>query len=306
MSDLGETAAEETSVAEEEEEDNVHPLRPPPQKPRPRPGSRRASVSGSSSGVDGDSNVMRAHTRLIEVQDSSDRLGLQAMRETVAASEGARRDLYSDLRDMRDQHDREIDRLRDEYERAADAAERRHTQEAIRWRDDRDRLQREIEGLQRDLKDAKKAKKRHKKSVAELEIKLSEIKETGETKRAVFGLLAPGVPPLANEAAKHVPGFLAFLKSLLGGATVGAPQEEGEAVKDRAAAIRFAGRLFDPKNSDLLLDLQELAFDVIDDNGTAVVVKEWDRVQRYVWSALQREAESSAPSGDVVDDAGDQ
>jgi hypothetical protein len=72
---------------------------------------------------------------------------------------------------------------------------------------------------------------------------------------------------------------------------------------DRAAAIRFAGHLFEPQNEELLEDLKRLAVDYVDKDGVTSIVYEWDRVQRYIWSSLRGEAESANPKREVVDEA---
>lgn len=241
---------------------------------------------------------------MVEVEGANERLGLSELRATLTDSEEARRGLTADLFGLQDRHEKEVDRVRDEYDRAFNAMEARQTREASRWRDDRDRLQREIERLEREAKDEKKSKKKHKKSVAALELQVATLREEGKSRRAVLSLLSPGVPPLANEFAKHVPDLFAYLRTVLGNIGVSAGAGSEEEIKDRAAAIRFAGRLFEPQHADLLDDLKRIAFDVVDEDGQTIIVSEWERVQRCVWSALRREAEAAAgQQQEVVDEA---
>lgn len=301
--ETGEILNDEERDEEQTGTDNVRPLRKP-RRPPLQPGTRRTTMTNSVS--DGDAKALLAHARTIEVEGASDRLGMVAIKESLESAEDARRGLTRDLIELKSLNAQEIDRVRDEYERAADASEARHAQEALRMREDRDKLRREIDRLERELKDAQKAKKKHKKSVASLELSLAQLREEGQSKRAVLGLLAPGVPPLANELARHVPDIFAFMRSALGKTGEAAvkasnPTDPEETILDRAAAIRFAGRLFEPQSEDVLEDLKRLAFNVVDEDGTTVVVPEWDRVQRYVFSAWRQEAEAANPPRVTVD-----
>jgi hypothetical protein len=294
-------------ITDDDEEDNVRPLRH--QRPAPlRPGARRTSLSGSTTTSNDDAKAMIAHARILEVEGASDRLGLVALRESLESSEEARRGLTEDLVSLRGSFESEINRVQKENDRLFDAAERRRAQEADRWADDRDRLQREIDRLEREIKDQKKAKKKHKKSVANLEIALETLKEEGATKRSMFALLAPGVPPLANEVAKVAPAFFTFIRNAFAASGVVINESGDDSVEDRAAAMRFAGRLFDPQNEDLLDDLKSKAYNVVvEESGESVVVSEWDRVQRYIWSALRHESDAADQAGqkrEVIDPGG--
>jgi hypothetical protein len=282
------------------------PLRPPPKRPPPRPGDRRVTVSGSSSGASDDSRLVTATARQVEVEGHIDRLGSAELRTTLKASEEARRYLTQDLVDAGERRDAEVERVRAEYEAAAEAAQQRHGADARRWRAEFDRLQKEAADLRRDLKDAKKAKKKHKRSVQAAELQIAELREAGESKRAGYALAgtfaAAGVPPLAMGLARVLPDLFAIFRGVVPRAPA-APGAAEEAVLDRAAAIRFASRLFDPTNElavGVLEDMERLAtIDVVED-GQEVVVNEWKRVQRCVWAALRREAEA-APAEYVAD-----
>ena len=277
---------------EPEVDDNVRPLRP--QRPPPRPGVRRTTVSGRTESSSDDSKALIAHARTIEVEGASDRLGLGELRETLVASEEARRGLTQDLIGLGERHEAEVDRVRNEYDRAFDSLEARHEREATKWREERDRLRRECERLEREAKDQRKAKKKHKKSVAEQELKIEELRQAGMLRHGLLTMLAPGVSPIAGQVARHIPDLISFLRTAMGATPepVGDGSDD-ETVLDRAAAIRFAGNLFSPQNEELLEDLKRLAVDFIDMDGKAVVVQEWDRVQRYIWSALRRESEAA-------------
>lgn len=287
--------AEVADDIESEEEDNVRPLRP--QRPPPRPGNRRTSITSSTQATGEDAKAMMALSRTIEVEGASDRLGLSAVTDTLESSEKARRGLTEDLALAKERHQVEVDDIREEYGRAFDAMEARHEREARRWRDDRDKLRKEIERLEGDVKVAKKAKKKHKKSVQEMELKIATMREEGAFRRTALSVVAPGVPPLANKLAEHLPDIARFIRSTFGSAAVApAPVSTDDATKDRAAAIRFAGNLFSPQNQDIVDDLKRLAEDVIiGDGGKTVIVSEWERVERYIWSALQRDVASQAP-----------
>jgi hypothetical protein len=270
-------------------------------KQRPLRDSRRVRSFGRSSTEANDAGMLNAHSRLIEVEGASDRLGLAEMRTTLESSEGARRELTADILHQADRHDRYVDRLRDEYEEAADRAEKRHDEEMRRSRADRDRLARKIEELEKELKDEKKEKKRAKKSIANLELKIEEIRESGQKRRDFLGFFAPSVPILATTAAEYAPGVLSFIRSVMGPVVPQQNRDDSESVLDRAAAIRFAGRLFDVRNAEILSDLQSLAFDVVDDGIVSRVVPEWPRVQRYILNALRGEAEAANGNPEVVE-----
>lgn len=309
--EIGGEPSESESESMEDEDRVVVDFKPP--VPRARrsplaPGTRRATVSSSTSD---DSKVLLAHARTIEVEGTSDRLGLAEVRESLGHSEIARRGLTDDLIRLQERHEAEVDRVRDEYDRAANASEGRHAQEAARNRREVERLQREAEGLRRELKDEKKSKKKAKKKVVEAEYKIETLREKGLEKRAFYGMLASGVPPMANAIAQNAPTFLGFIASLFGGVAARTDGNDVESVRDRAAAIRFAGRLFDPQNElavVVLQDLERLAFDTVTKDGETVFVSEWESVQRHVWAALRREAEAAAVADvrEVVDqDPGD-
>jgi len=286
----GADEAREESDAADAEDDNVRSF-------SRRPGTRRTAIRDSLTSSSDDSKTLNSHARILEVEGASDRLGIAALRETLDLSEEARRRLTQDSIEARTRQEVEIDRIRDEYEKAADASESRHAAESRRWREEIARLNAEIRRLEEELDDAKKAKKKHKKAARSFELQIEELREKGAKNRAILGLLAPGVPPIAEQVAKHVPDLFIFLRSVVSSAGVRMPAEQGsdeEAVRDRAAAIRFAGRLFDQTNEDVLGDLQKLAFDVIEDRGEVVIVQEWDRVQRYIMAALRHEAEAGS------------
>jgi hypothetical protein len=274
-------------ILDDEDDDQVVPIRRPP-----RAGARRTSLSGTTTSASDDSKTILSQARIIEVEGATDRLGVGVLNQSLNMSEQRGRRLMSDLAHLRDSHQDELARTRDEYERAADVAESRHGREAAAWRSERDRLRLEIQRLEAEAKDLQKSKKKHKRRVADLTLKIEELRESGLTKRALVGGLAQGVPPLAEKLAEHLPGILSFFTSI-GIKSTSVPKDE--ATKDRAAAIRFVGRLFDPKNEDLLEDLKRQAEDVVDQNGQAVIVSEWDRIVRYVTSAIQRDAEQEVP-----------
>ena len=300
----GEILSDEDLDQEGDDESNVRPLRPqrPPRQPR-QGGVRRTSVSGSSSSEGDDAKSLLAHSRVVEVEGAVDRLGLGVLNDTLVSSEHARRGLTRDNIELRERHEKEIDRVRDEYDRSFDAMEIRHEREAARWREDRDRLRNEVSRLEREMKDERKSKKKHKNSVAVLTLEMEKLKEAGATNRKVIGLLAPGVSPIANKVAEHLPDLFSFMRSAFGDSMPAqSATTDAETLKDRAAAIRFAGRLFEPQNSDLLDDLQRMAFNEVMEDGVTVIVLEWERVQRYIWSSLQRESEAKSPKREVVDE----
>jgi chromosome segregation ATPase len=274
-------------ILDDEDDDQVVPIRRPP-----RAGARRTSLSGTTTSASDDSKTILSQARIIEVEGATDRLGVGVLNQTLNMSEERSRRLMSDLSRLRDSHEEELGRTRDEYERAADAAESRHAREAVAWRSERDRLRLEIQRLEAEAKDLQKSKKKHKRRVADLTIKIEELRESGLTKRALVGGLAQGVPPLAEKLAEHLPDILSFFTSF---GIKSASVSKDEATKDRAAAIRFVGRLFDPKNEELLEDLKRQAEDVVDQDGQAVIVSEWDRIVRYVTAAIQRDAEREVP-----------
>jgi hypothetical protein len=230
---------------------------------------------------------MTAQARLIEVQGADDRLGLAAQRESLEHSENARRALTLDLVEARARGEAEVERVREEYERAAEATEARHGREAARWRQDRDRLQKELEGAQAEAKRAKKKAKRAKKSVADLELALAELKESGANRRAVLGLLAPGVAPIAEGVARNIPDLFALFRSVAKGFGVPESKPEPEdVVLDRAATIRFVTSLV--RNEELFAEVRHLATFV--DERKQEIVDEWPRVWNYIQRAIRSDA----------------
>ena len=283
---------------EEDDENNVTPLRRRPV----RPGVRRTTVSGSLSSSSDDAKTALSHARIVEVEGASDRLGLGSLRDTLDSSEAARRGLTQDLVSLRTSYETEVERVRAEYESAADATEGRHAREALRWREDRDNLRREVERLEREAKDQRKAKKKHKKTAAAMEIKLEELRQAGSSRLATIGLVASGVPPIAQKLAEHIPDIFMLVRKAMGGVvSTMPPAGNDDLVKERAAAIRFAGRLFEPQNQDVLDDLKALAYDVVDENGKTTVVSEWDLVNGFLWSLLRNTATAAEPKPEVVE-----